>query len=80
MGRLSSLSLHERGQIKVLSTSGYTVKRSADVLKRSRRTIKNFLRLQGEYGTKNSNEQSKKLNEREKSEILWATSDSTIRE
>uniref|UniRef100_A0A1I7WVY4 HTH_38 domain-containing protein n=1 Tax=Heterorhabditis bacteriophora TaxID=37862 RepID=A0A1I7WVY4_HETBA len=32
MGRASTLSLHERGQIKALSTAGYTVKRIADVL------------------------------------------------
>uniref|UniRef100_A0A1I7WXQ4 HTH_Tnp_Tc3_1 domain-containing protein n=1 Tax=Heterorhabditis bacteriophora TaxID=37862 RepID=A0A1I7WXQ4_HETBA len=31
MGRASTLSLHERGQIKVLSTAGYTVKQIADV-------------------------------------------------
>uniref|UniRef100_A0A1I7WCD8 HTH_Tnp_Tc3_1 domain-containing protein n=1 Tax=Heterorhabditis bacteriophora TaxID=37862 RepID=A0A1I7WCD8_HETBA len=37
MGRASTLSLHERGQIKVLSTTGYTVKQIADVLKRFRK-------------------------------------------
>uniref|UniRef100_A0A1I7X303 HTH_Tnp_Tc3_1 domain-containing protein n=1 Tax=Heterorhabditis bacteriophora TaxID=37862 RepID=A0A1I7X303_HETBA len=31
MGRASTLSLHERDQIKVLSTAGYTMKRIADV-------------------------------------------------
>uniref|UniRef100_A0A1I7XE91 HTH_38 domain-containing protein n=1 Tax=Heterorhabditis bacteriophora TaxID=37862 RepID=A0A1I7XE91_HETBA len=31
MGRVSRLSLHERGQIKVLSTTGYRVKQIADV-------------------------------------------------
>uniref|UniRef100_A0A1I7XL20 HTH_38 domain-containing protein n=1 Tax=Heterorhabditis bacteriophora TaxID=37862 RepID=A0A1I7XL20_HETBA len=40
MGHASTLSLHERGQIKALSTAGYTVKRSADVLTdREKRTI-----------------------------------------
>uniref|UniRef100_A0A1I7XFW1 Helix-turn-helix domain-containing protein n=1 Tax=Heterorhabditis bacteriophora TaxID=37862 RepID=A0A1I7XFW1_HETBA len=39
MGRASTLSLHERGQIKVLSTAGYTVKQIADV-KSSGRPIK----------------------------------------
>uniref|UniRef100_A0A1I7WF67 HTH_Tnp_Tc3_2 domain-containing protein n=1 Tax=Heterorhabditis bacteriophora TaxID=37862 RepID=A0A1I7WF67_HETBA len=38
MGRASTLSLHERGQIKVLSTTGYTVKQIADVLKRFRKS------------------------------------------
>uniref|UniRef100_A0A1I7X8H1 HTH luxR-type domain-containing protein n=1 Tax=Heterorhabditis bacteriophora TaxID=37862 RepID=A0A1I7X8H1_HETBA len=33
MGRASTLSLHERGQIKVLSTAGYTVKQIADVVR-----------------------------------------------
>uniref|UniRef100_A0A1I7X056 Helix-turn-helix domain-containing protein n=1 Tax=Heterorhabditis bacteriophora TaxID=37862 RepID=A0A1I7X056_HETBA len=36
MGCVSTLSLHERGQIKALSTTGYTVKRIEDVVKRSR--------------------------------------------
>uniref|UniRef100_A0A1I7XAW7 HTH_Tnp_Tc3_1 domain-containing protein n=1 Tax=Heterorhabditis bacteriophora TaxID=37862 RepID=A0A1I7XAW7_HETBA len=54
MGRASTLSLHERGQIKVLSTTGYTVKRIADDVKRSRKAIMNFLRHQEEYGTKKS--------------------------
>uniref|UniRef100_A0A1I7WRC7 HTH_Tnp_Tc3_1 domain-containing protein n=1 Tax=Heterorhabditis bacteriophora TaxID=37862 RepID=A0A1I7WRC7_HETBA len=40
---------HERGQIKALSTAGYTVKHIADVVKRSRKVIMNFLRHQGEY-------------------------------
>uniref|UniRef100_A0A1I7WB19 Helix-turn-helix domain-containing protein n=1 Tax=Heterorhabditis bacteriophora TaxID=37862 RepID=A0A1I7WB19_HETBA len=31
MDRSPTLSLHERGQIKVLSTTGYTVKQIADV-------------------------------------------------
>uniref|UniRef100_A0A1I7W8V9 HTH_38 domain-containing protein n=1 Tax=Heterorhabditis bacteriophora TaxID=37862 RepID=A0A1I7W8V9_HETBA len=31
MGRASTLTLHERGQIKILSTTGYTVKQIADV-------------------------------------------------
>uniref|UniRef100_A0A1I7XGL8 HTH_Tnp_Tc3_1 domain-containing protein n=1 Tax=Heterorhabditis bacteriophora TaxID=37862 RepID=A0A1I7XGL8_HETBA len=46
MGRASTLSLDERGQIKVLSTTGYTVKQIADVIKRSRKALMNFLRLQ----------------------------------
>uniref|UniRef100_A0A1I7WJ33 HTH_Tnp_Tc3_1 domain-containing protein n=1 Tax=Heterorhabditis bacteriophora TaxID=37862 RepID=A0A1I7WJ33_HETBA len=54
MGHASTLSLHERGQIKALSTTGYTVKRSADVVKRSRKAIMNFLSRQEEYGTKES--------------------------
>uniref|UniRef100_A0A1I7XRC8 HTH_Tnp_Tc3_1 domain-containing protein n=1 Tax=Heterorhabditis bacteriophora TaxID=37862 RepID=A0A1I7XRC8_HETBA len=49
MGRASTLTLHERGQIKVLSTTGYTVKQIADVLKRFRKAIMNFLRLQEEH-------------------------------
>uniref|UniRef100_A0A1I7WCV1 DDE_3 domain-containing protein n=1 Tax=Heterorhabditis bacteriophora TaxID=37862 RepID=A0A1I7WCV1_HETBA len=32
MDRSPTLSLHERGQIKVLSTTGYTVKQIADVV------------------------------------------------
>uniref|UniRef100_A0A1I7X5M2 HTH_Tnp_Tc3_1 domain-containing protein n=2 Tax=Heterorhabditis bacteriophora TaxID=37862 RepID=A0A1I7X5M2_HETBA len=66
MGRASTLSLHERGQIKVLSTTGYTVKQIADVVKRSRKAIMNFLRHQEEYGTKKSSGRLSKLNDREK--------------
>uniref|UniRef100_A0A1I7WET0 HTH_38 domain-containing protein n=1 Tax=Heterorhabditis bacteriophora TaxID=37862 RepID=A0A1I7WET0_HETBA len=58
MGRVSTLSLHERGRIKVLSTTGHTVKQIADVVKRSRKTIMNFLRHQEEYGTKKSTSNS----------------------
>uniref|UniRef100_A0A1I7X9S4 HTH luxR-type domain-containing protein n=1 Tax=Heterorhabditis bacteriophora TaxID=37862 RepID=A0A1I7X9S4_HETBA len=43
MGRASTLSLHERDQIKVLSTAGYTMKRIADVFKRSRKATKDVL-------------------------------------
>uniref|UniRef100_A0A1I7XUJ2 HTH_Tnp_Tc3_1 domain-containing protein n=1 Tax=Heterorhabditis bacteriophora TaxID=37862 RepID=A0A1I7XUJ2_HETBA len=49
MGRASTLSLHERGQIKSLLTTGYAVKRIADVVKRSRKALMNFLRNQEEY-------------------------------
>uniref|UniRef100_A0A1I7XKW1 HTH_38 domain-containing protein n=1 Tax=Heterorhabditis bacteriophora TaxID=37862 RepID=A0A1I7XKW1_HETBA len=66
MGRVSTLSLHERDQIKALSTTGYTVKRIADVLKRSRKPITNSLRHQEKYGTKKSSGQPSKLNERKK--------------
>uniref|UniRef100_A0A1I7XDH1 HTH_Tnp_Tc3_1 domain-containing protein n=1 Tax=Heterorhabditis bacteriophora TaxID=37862 RepID=A0A1I7XDH1_HETBA len=66
MGRASTLSLHERRQIKVLSTTGYTVKRSANVVKRYRKAIMNFLRHQEEYDTKKSSERPSKLNNREK--------------
>uniref|UniRef100_A0A1I7XDH9 HTH_Tnp_Tc3_1 domain-containing protein n=1 Tax=Heterorhabditis bacteriophora TaxID=37862 RepID=A0A1I7XDH9_HETBA len=51
MRHAPKLSQHERGQIKALSTAGFKVKRIADVLKRSRRPIMNFLRLQEEFGT-----------------------------
>uniref|UniRef100_A0A1I7W8Z3 HTH_Tnp_Tc3_1 domain-containing protein n=1 Tax=Heterorhabditis bacteriophora TaxID=37862 RepID=A0A1I7W8Z3_HETBA len=78
MGRASTLSLHERGQIKVLSTTGYTVKRSADVVKRSTKAIMNFLCHQEEYGTKKSSGRPSKLNDREKREILRTASNSTI--
>uniref|UniRef100_A0A1I7XHG5 DDE_3 domain-containing protein n=1 Tax=Heterorhabditis bacteriophora TaxID=37862 RepID=A0A1I7XHG5_HETBA len=78
MGRASTLSLHERGQIKVLSTAGYTVKQIADVIKRSRKAIMNFLRHQEEYGTKKSSGRPSKLNDREKREILRTASNSTI--
>uniref|UniRef100_A0A1I7WGF0 HTH_Tnp_Tc3_1 domain-containing protein n=1 Tax=Heterorhabditis bacteriophora TaxID=37862 RepID=A0A1I7WGF0_HETBA len=66
MGPASTLSLHERGQIKALSTTGYPLKRIADVVKRSRKDIMNFLRHQEEYGTKKSSGRSGKLNDREK--------------
>uniref|UniRef100_A0A1I7X9X6 HTH_Tnp_Tc3_1 domain-containing protein n=1 Tax=Heterorhabditis bacteriophora TaxID=37862 RepID=A0A1I7X9X6_HETBA len=78
MGRASTLSLHERGQIKVLSTTDYTVKLSADVVKHSRKAIMNFLRNQEEYGTKQSSGRPSKLNDREKRKILWTASNSTI--
>uniref|UniRef100_A0A1I7XB92 HTH_Tnp_Tc3_1 domain-containing protein n=1 Tax=Heterorhabditis bacteriophora TaxID=37862 RepID=A0A1I7XB92_HETBA len=54
MGRASTLSSHERNQTKTLSTTGYTVKQIADVVKRFRKAIMNFLRHQEEYGTKES--------------------------
>uniref|UniRef100_A0A1I7XKQ0 DNA helicase n=1 Tax=Heterorhabditis bacteriophora TaxID=37862 RepID=A0A1I7XKQ0_HETBA len=63
MGHASTLSLDERGQIKVLSTTGYTVKRSADVVKRSTKAIMNFLCHQEEYGTKKSSGRPSKLND-----------------
>uniref|UniRef100_A0A1I7XJL1 HTH_38 domain-containing protein n=1 Tax=Heterorhabditis bacteriophora TaxID=37862 RepID=A0A1I7XJL1_HETBA len=78
MGRASPLSLDERGQIKVLSTTGYTVKQIADVVKHSRKDIMNFLRHQEEYRTKKSNGRRNKLNDGEKREILWTASNSTI--
>uniref|UniRef100_A0A1I7XUY7 hydroxymethylglutaryl-CoA lyase n=1 Tax=Heterorhabditis bacteriophora TaxID=37862 RepID=A0A1I7XUY7_HETBA len=52
MGRASTRSLDERGHIKVLSTTGYTVKQIADVVKRSGKAIMNFLRHQEEYGVR----------------------------
>uniref|UniRef100_A0A1I7XJ25 HTH_38 domain-containing protein n=1 Tax=Heterorhabditis bacteriophora TaxID=37862 RepID=A0A1I7XJ25_HETBA len=70
MGRASTLSLHERHQIKALSTTGYTVKWIADVIKRSRKPIMKFPRHQEEYGTKKSRGQPSKLNDREKREVL----------
>uniref|UniRef100_A0A1I7XVS9 HTH_Tnp_Tc3_1 domain-containing protein n=1 Tax=Heterorhabditis bacteriophora TaxID=37862 RepID=A0A1I7XVS9_HETBA len=63
MGRASTLSLHERGQIKSLLTTGYAVKRIADVVKRSRKALMNFLRNQEEYGTKKCSGQPSKLND-----------------
>uniref|UniRef100_A0A1I7XK52 Reverse transcriptase domain-containing protein n=1 Tax=Heterorhabditis bacteriophora TaxID=37862 RepID=A0A1I7XK52_HETBA len=42
MGRASPLSLHERGQIKPLSTTGYTVKQLADVVNRFWKAIMNL--------------------------------------
>uniref|UniRef100_A0A1I7XBN7 HTH_38 domain-containing protein n=1 Tax=Heterorhabditis bacteriophora TaxID=37862 RepID=A0A1I7XBN7_HETBA len=60
MGHAFTLSIHERYQIKALSTAGYTVKRIADVVKRSRNAIMNFLRHQEEYGTKKSSGRSSK--------------------
>uniref|UniRef100_A0A1I7WSV5 Arrestin_N domain-containing protein n=1 Tax=Heterorhabditis bacteriophora TaxID=37862 RepID=A0A1I7WSV5_HETBA len=45
---------HIRYTCRALSTTGYTVKRSADVVKRSRKAIMNFLSRQEEYGTKES--------------------------
>uniref|UniRef100_A0A1I7WRY4 HTH_38 domain-containing protein n=2 Tax=Heterorhabditis bacteriophora TaxID=37862 RepID=A0A1I7WRY4_HETBA len=54
MGGAPTLSLHERGQIKALSTAGCTLKQIADIIKRSKKAITNFLRLQKEYGTTNS--------------------------
>uniref|UniRef100_A0A1I7WCX8 HTH_38 domain-containing protein n=1 Tax=Heterorhabditis bacteriophora TaxID=37862 RepID=A0A1I7WCX8_HETBA len=66
MDRSPTLSLHERGQIKVLSTTGYTVKQIADVVKRSKKAIMNFLRHQEEYGTKKSTGRPSKLNDGEK--------------
>uniref|UniRef100_A0A1I7XE98 HTH_38 domain-containing protein n=1 Tax=Heterorhabditis bacteriophora TaxID=37862 RepID=A0A1I7XE98_HETBA len=78
MSRASTLSLHERGQIKALSTTGYTVKRIADVVKRSRKVIMNFLRHQNEYSTKKSSGRPSKLNDREKREILRTPSNKTI--
>uniref|UniRef100_A0A1I7X8G7 DDE_3 domain-containing protein n=1 Tax=Heterorhabditis bacteriophora TaxID=37862 RepID=A0A1I7X8G7_HETBA len=65
-------------QIKALSTAGYTVKRIADVVKRSRKAIMNFLRHQEEYDTKKSSGRPSKLNDREKREILRTASNSTI--
>uniref|UniRef100_A0A1I7WIT2 HTH_7 domain-containing protein n=1 Tax=Heterorhabditis bacteriophora TaxID=37862 RepID=A0A1I7WIT2_HETBA len=46
MGRASTSGLYERGQIKALSSTGYTVKQIADVVKRSGKVIMNFLRHQ----------------------------------
>uniref|UniRef100_A0A1I7XM08 HTH_Tnp_Tc3_1 domain-containing protein n=1 Tax=Heterorhabditis bacteriophora TaxID=37862 RepID=A0A1I7XM08_HETBA len=66
MDRASTLSLHERGQIKVLASTDYTAKQIADVVKHSRKAIMNFLRHQEEYGTKKSSRRPSKLNGREK--------------
>uniref|UniRef100_A0A1I7XQ78 HTH_38 domain-containing protein n=1 Tax=Heterorhabditis bacteriophora TaxID=37862 RepID=A0A1I7XQ78_HETBA len=78
MCRASTLSLHERGRIKVLSTTGYTVKQIADVVKRSKESIMNFLPLREEYDTKKGSGRPSKLNDREKREILRTASNSTI--
>uniref|UniRef100_A0A1I7WEH3 HTH_Tnp_Tc3_1 domain-containing protein n=1 Tax=Heterorhabditis bacteriophora TaxID=37862 RepID=A0A1I7WEH3_HETBA len=78
MGRASTLSLHERGQIKVPSTTAYTVMRIADVAKRYRKAIMNFLRRQEEYVTKKSSGRPSKLNDREKREILRTPTNKTI--
>uniref|UniRef100_A0A1I7WPZ7 HTH_38 domain-containing protein n=1 Tax=Heterorhabditis bacteriophora TaxID=37862 RepID=A0A1I7WPZ7_HETBA len=66
MGRAPTLNREEGGQIKVLSTTGYTVKQIADVVKGSRKDIMNFLRHQEKYGTKKSSGRPNKLNDREK--------------
>uniref|UniRef100_A0A1I7WQR8 HTH_Tnp_Tc3_1 domain-containing protein n=1 Tax=Heterorhabditis bacteriophora TaxID=37862 RepID=A0A1I7WQR8_HETBA len=66
MGRAYTLSLHEKDQIEVLPTTGYMMKQIADVVKRSRKAIMNFLHHQEEYGTKQSNGRPSKLNDREK--------------
>uniref|UniRef100_A0A1I7XSU7 HTH_7 domain-containing protein n=1 Tax=Heterorhabditis bacteriophora TaxID=37862 RepID=A0A1I7XSU7_HETBA len=50
MGRAPTPSLHERSQIKALSTAGYSLKQIADVVKCSRKATEKFLRLQEEYG------------------------------
>uniref|UniRef100_A0A1I7WVP4 HTH_38 domain-containing protein n=1 Tax=Heterorhabditis bacteriophora TaxID=37862 RepID=A0A1I7WVP4_HETBA len=76
MSRASTLSLHERGQIKALSTTGYTVKRIADVVKRSRKVIMNFLRHQNEYSTKKSSGRPSKLNDRVS--FTWLQDTATI--
>uniref|UniRef100_A0A1I7X2C8 HTH_Tnp_Tc3_1 domain-containing protein n=1 Tax=Heterorhabditis bacteriophora TaxID=37862 RepID=A0A1I7X2C8_HETBA len=62
MIRAPKLSLHRRGQIKALSTAGNTMKQIADVVKRSRKAITDFLRHQEEYGTKKSSGRPSKLN------------------
>uniref|UniRef100_A0A1I7X4Z0 Tick transposon n=1 Tax=Heterorhabditis bacteriophora TaxID=37862 RepID=A0A1I7X4Z0_HETBA len=46
--------LHEGGQVKALSTAGYTEKQIVDVVKRSGKAIRDFLCLQEEYGTRRS--------------------------
>uniref|UniRef100_A0A1I7XIE3 HTH_Tnp_Tc3_1 domain-containing protein n=1 Tax=Heterorhabditis bacteriophora TaxID=37862 RepID=A0A1I7XIE3_HETBA len=66
VGRTSTLSLHERGQNKALSTTGYSVKQIAEVVKCSRKAIMNFLRHQEEYGTKKSSGRPGNLSDREK--------------
>uniref|UniRef100_A0A1I7XGF6 HTH_Tnp_Tc3_1 domain-containing protein n=1 Tax=Heterorhabditis bacteriophora TaxID=37862 RepID=A0A1I7XGF6_HETBA len=78
MGRAPKLILHEGNQMKVLPTAGHTVKRIADVFKRSRKAIMNFLRHQEKYGTKKSSGRPSKLNDREKRGILRTTSNNTI--
>uniref|UniRef100_A0A1I7X6V3 DDE_3 domain-containing protein n=1 Tax=Heterorhabditis bacteriophora TaxID=37862 RepID=A0A1I7X6V3_HETBA len=78
MGTASTSSLYERGQIEVLSTTGYTVKRIADVVKRSGKAITNFLRHQSDYGTRKSSGRCSKLDDCEKRKILWTASNSTI--
>uniref|UniRef100_A0A1I7X5Q6 HTH_Tnp_Tc3_1 domain-containing protein n=1 Tax=Heterorhabditis bacteriophora TaxID=37862 RepID=A0A1I7X5Q6_HETBA len=66
MSHAFTLSLHERGQIKVLSTTGFTVKRIADVVKRSRKALMNFLRHQEESGTRKSSGRPSSLNDHRK--------------
>uniref|UniRef100_A0A1I7XK90 HTH_Tnp_Tc3_1 domain-containing protein n=1 Tax=Heterorhabditis bacteriophora TaxID=37862 RepID=A0A1I7XK90_HETBA len=66
MGRAPKLSQHERGKVEVLSTAGYRVKQIADVVKRSRKIIMNFLRHQEKYRTRKSSGRPSKLNDREK--------------
>uniref|UniRef100_A0A1I7WRZ5 HTH_Tnp_Tc3_1 domain-containing protein n=1 Tax=Heterorhabditis bacteriophora TaxID=37862 RepID=A0A1I7WRZ5_HETBA len=61
MGHAPKLSQHERGQIDAPSTVSYTVKQIADVVKRSRKAIMNFLRRQEEYGTKKSSGRPSKI-------------------
>uniref|UniRef100_A0A1I7XSP2 HTH_7 domain-containing protein n=1 Tax=Heterorhabditis bacteriophora TaxID=37862 RepID=A0A1I7XSP2_HETBA len=51
MGRAPTPSLHERSQIKALSTAGYSLKQIADVVKCSRKATEKFLRLQEEYAS-----------------------------
>uniref|UniRef100_A0A1I7X872 Helix-turn-helix domain-containing protein n=1 Tax=Heterorhabditis bacteriophora TaxID=37862 RepID=A0A1I7X872_HETBA len=43
MGRASTLSLHERHQIKALSTTGYTVKQIDDVAINRRGSYTDYL-------------------------------------
>uniref|UniRef100_A0A1I7WS62 HTH_Tnp_Tc3_1 domain-containing protein n=1 Tax=Heterorhabditis bacteriophora TaxID=37862 RepID=A0A1I7WS62_HETBA len=61
MGRAPKLSLHERYQIKALSTAGHSVKQISDVVKRSRKALMNFLRHEEEYGTKKSSGRSESM-------------------
>uniref|UniRef100_A0A1I7XPE1 HTH_38 domain-containing protein n=1 Tax=Heterorhabditis bacteriophora TaxID=37862 RepID=A0A1I7XPE1_HETBA len=55
MGRALKLSLHERGQVKALSTVRYTVKQIADIVKHSRKAVSScLLRSEESRTTKSS--------------------------
>uniref|UniRef100_A0A1I7WRT3 HTH_Tnp_Tc3_1 domain-containing protein n=1 Tax=Heterorhabditis bacteriophora TaxID=37862 RepID=A0A1I7WRT3_HETBA len=62
---------------KIEKIDRYTVKQIADVVKRSREVILNFLRHQEKYGTKKSSGRPSDLNGREKRTILHTASNST---
>ncbi|KAF0710331.1 hypothetical protein AaE_012585 [Aphanomyces astaci] len=70
MGRASQLTEHEQGSALAFQQAGWSVKRTAATLGRSRNVIASFLQSPDNYGKKYKGRQSSKVTDRARRQII----------